>query len=188
MQAIARRQGDWGKSRRHVDAHRRRTIRIIRRRPTCRGPGGDWSGGSDDRRAAMSTREKRIQEIAYHLWEQEGRPDGHSERLWRAAEAQYEADLAKERYEAEIAKDRSVTETAKDRTAPEAKKPPRAETMEFAASSAAKPARASSKSAAAPVETPAEPPVGKKPRSAKAKAEQPKDKPPASVKRKPKAT
>ena len=47
----------------------------------------------------MNNREERIKEIAYRLWEQEGRPDGHSDRLWRAAEAQYEADIAKERYE-----------------------------------------------------------------------------------------
>jgi hypothetical protein len=55
----------------------------------------------------MINREQRIQEIAYRLWEQEGRPDGHSERLWLAAEAQYEADDAKAQYEAEIAKDRA---------------------------------------------------------------------------------
>jgi hypothetical protein len=52
----------------------------------------------------MDNRAERIKEIAYRLWEQEGRPDGHSDRLWLAAEAQYEADIAKERYAAEIAK------------------------------------------------------------------------------------
>ncbi len=42
----------------------------------------------------MSKRERRIQEIAYHLWEKEGRPHGHSERFWHAAEAQVEAEIA----------------------------------------------------------------------------------------------
>ena len=55
----------------------------------------------------MTDRKQRIEKIAYQLWEQEGRPDGHSERLWLAAEAQYEAENAKAKYEAEIAKDRA---------------------------------------------------------------------------------
>ena len=44
----------------------------------------------------MTNRERRIREIAYHLWEQEGRPEGesHSHRLWLAAEAQFEAEIA----------------------------------------------------------------------------------------------
>ena len=42
----------------------------------------------------MTNRERRIREIAYHLWEQEGRPEGesHLHRLWLAAEAQFEAE------------------------------------------------------------------------------------------------
>ena len=42
----------------------------------------------------MTSRERRIRDIAYHLWEQEGRPEGesHSHRLWLAAEAQFEAE------------------------------------------------------------------------------------------------
>ena len=39
----------------------------------------------------MTNRERLIREIAYDLWEQEGRPEGHSERLWLAAEARFEA-------------------------------------------------------------------------------------------------
>jgi len=39
----------------------------------------------------MTSRERLIREIAYDLWEQEGRPEGHSERLWLAAEARFEA-------------------------------------------------------------------------------------------------
>ena len=42
----------------------------------------------------MINRERCIQEIAYHLWEQEGQPEGQSERLWLAAEAQFEAEIA----------------------------------------------------------------------------------------------
>jgi Protein of unknown function (DUF2934) len=44
----------------------------------------------------MTNRERRIREIAYHLWEKEGRPEGedHSHRLWLAAEAQFEAEIA----------------------------------------------------------------------------------------------
>lgn len=42
----------------------------------------------------MTSRERRIREIAYHMWEQEGRPegDGHTHRLWLAAEARFEAE------------------------------------------------------------------------------------------------
>jgi hypothetical protein len=42
----------------------------------------------------MAERDRRIQEIAYLLWEQEGRPDGQAERFWHEAEAQYEAESA----------------------------------------------------------------------------------------------
>ena len=42
----------------------------------------------------MAQRERRIQEIAYLLWEQEGRPDGQSERFWHAALAQVEGEDA----------------------------------------------------------------------------------------------
>ena len=42
----------------------------------------------------MADRERRIQEIAYLLWEQEGRPDGESERFWHLAVEQYEVEAA----------------------------------------------------------------------------------------------
>jgi hypothetical protein len=45
----------------------------------------------------MTNRERLIREIAYDLWEQEGRPEGHSERLWLAAEARFEAEIAERR-------------------------------------------------------------------------------------------
>ena len=45
----------------------------------------------------MTNRERLIREIAYDLWEQEGRPEGHSERLWLAAEARFETEIAERR-------------------------------------------------------------------------------------------
>jgi len=47
----------------------------------------------------MTNRERLIREIAYDLWEQEGRPEGHSERLWLAAEARFETEIAERRDE-----------------------------------------------------------------------------------------
>ncbi len=47
----------------------------------------------------MTSRERLIREIAYDLWEQEGRPEGHSERLWLAAEARFETEFAERRDE-----------------------------------------------------------------------------------------
>src|SRR5208337_3095401 len=47
----------------------------------------------------MTNHERLIREIAYDLWEQEGRPEGHSERLWLAAEARFEAEIAELRDE-----------------------------------------------------------------------------------------
>jgi hypothetical protein len=42
----------------------------------------------------MVHRERRIQEIAYLLWERDGRPHGQSERFWHAAVAQFEVETA----------------------------------------------------------------------------------------------
>jgi hypothetical protein len=36
-------------------------------------------------------REQRIRELAYAIWEQEGRPEGQSERHWETAEKAIEA-------------------------------------------------------------------------------------------------
>ena len=47
----------------------------------------------------MANRERLIREIAYDLSEQGGRPEGHSERLWLAAEARFEAEIAERRDE-----------------------------------------------------------------------------------------
>ena len=41
----------------------------------------------------MTDREKRIQEIAHHLWVQEGRPEGRSHSHWQEAVALYEAEI-----------------------------------------------------------------------------------------------
>ncbi len=51
----------------------------------------------------MVQRERRIEEIAYLLWEQEGRPDGQAERFWHAAEAQFEAEVARAELSAAVA-------------------------------------------------------------------------------------
>jgi len=37
--------------------------------------------------ASEQTREQRVREIAYRLWEQEGRPSGQDRRHWEMAEA-----------------------------------------------------------------------------------------------------
>lgn len=42
----------------------------------------------------MAERERRIQEIAYLLWEGEGRPDGQADRFWHMAEAAYAVEAA----------------------------------------------------------------------------------------------
>jgi hypothetical protein len=51
----------------------------------------------------MVQRERRIEEIAYLLWEQEGRPDGQAERFWHAAEAQFAAEVARAELSAAVA-------------------------------------------------------------------------------------
>ncbi len=38
----------------------------------------------------MSAREEEIRAIAYHLWEQEGRPEGHAQDEWLRAESEWE--------------------------------------------------------------------------------------------------
>jgi DUF2934 family protein len=42
----------------------------------------------------MTNREKRIQEIAYHLWVQEGRPEGRSDSHYFEAVTVYETEIA----------------------------------------------------------------------------------------------
>ena len=129
----------------------------------------------------MSNREQHIQEIAYRLWEQEGRPDGHSERLWLAAEAQFEADKAKSKYEAEVAKDRA--QPAGEMPARPARRTSDEPRVETPQAPSAKP-----KTAEPPVEMPqapsakvkaADPPIEKKPRAAKPKTAEPAAKKPA---------
>ena len=41
----------------------------------------------------MKDRDARMKEIAYHLWEMAGRPDGESDRFWHAAIEEYEAEI-----------------------------------------------------------------------------------------------
>lgn len=42
----------------------------------------------------MTDRETRVQEIAYQLWVQEGRPEGRHDAHWYEAEAVYDAEAA----------------------------------------------------------------------------------------------
>ena len=51
----------------------------------------------------MAERDRRIQEIAYLLWEQEGRPDGQAERFWHAAEVQFETEQARTEQDEKLA-------------------------------------------------------------------------------------
>ena len=43
------------------------------------------SKAADRAQATMDDREKRVREIAYFIWEQEGRPEGQADRHWQAA-------------------------------------------------------------------------------------------------------
>jgi hypothetical protein len=119
----------------------------------------------------MPHREKRIQEIAYRLWVQEGRPEGHSDRHWHAAV---------ELYEAEISKGRSVE--AEPLEEPGAEKPARSIRAKAARPTAER-AAASKKSE--PGKSGAEKPARS---AANPKATEPAAKPAGLGKRKPKAT
>jgi hypothetical protein len=41
---------------------------------------------SSNEEATMTDWDKRIREIAYYIWENEGRPEGQADRHWRTAE------------------------------------------------------------------------------------------------------
>ncbi len=51
--------------------------------------GGHEDGGQEDR-----GRGDRIRELAYRMWEEEGRPEGAADRFWHQAEAQIARDEA----------------------------------------------------------------------------------------------
>jgi Protein of unknown function (DUF2934) len=55
----------------------------------------------------MMDREQRVREIAYGIWQEEGRPDGEAERHWFAAEALLDEEEA-ERERGEDGKDGGV--------------------------------------------------------------------------------
>ncbi len=115
----------------------------------------------------MAQRERRIQEIAYLLWEQEGRPDGQSDRFWHAAVVQFEAEFAPSEIEfspAEGAHEAPV-EARPDTPAPEQK------------------SRAPAKAKPVPAEA-EKPAPAAKPKVAKAPAASPKaaEAPPAAAK------
>ena len=120
------------------------------------GLGGGAGAPATTWRAEMTNRERRIREIAYHLWEQEGRPEGESDshRLWLAAEAQYQAEVTEEGHRSE--------------KTPEAEPP-----AEAAVEPPAEPVPAVKKSVR-PVKSKTDEPAAEKPaRSAKPKAAEP---------------
>jgi hypothetical protein len=47
-----------------------------------------------DMEAAVNDRDRRVREIAYFLWMEEGFPEGEAERHWHAAEALYDSEDA----------------------------------------------------------------------------------------------
>jgi Protein of unknown function (DUF2934) len=136
----------------------------------------------------MTNRERRIREIAYHLWEQEGRPEGESDshRLWLAAEAQFEAEVTERKDagsepppEAALEPPAEAAVEPRAEPVPAVKKPVRPVKPKTDEPTAEKPARSAKPKAA-------EPAPGKKAGSAKAKAAEPAvEKPPGSGKRKP---
>ncbi len=106
----------------------------------------------------MTDREKRIREIAHHLWVQEGRPEGRSDSHWQEAVALYEAESAQ-----------SKDANAKPPAEPAAEKPARSgaeKTAEATAGNkttaepnAQKPASAGKPKPAEPAGKPAEKPA-----------------------------
>lgn len=123
----------------------------------------------------MTNRERRIREIAYQLWEQEGRPEGQSQRLWLAAETQFEAETSGGRG-AETSERRDIPNELP--IEPAVEKPARPAKPKPDERSTVKPARSASAKAAEPAPEKAHP--------AKAKTAEPAaEKPAGSGKRKP---
>ena len=115
----------------------------------------------------MTDREKRIREIAHHLWVQEGRPEGRSDSHWQEAVALYEAEGAQ-----------SKDARAKPPAEPAAEKPARSGAKKTAEATAGKKTTAepnAQKPASAGKPKPAEP------------AGKPAEKPASSSKKKPPA-
>ena len=48
-----------------------------------------WPGWNGD-----AVGEQRIRELAYHLWDKAGRPDGRADEFWYAARREIESDEA----------------------------------------------------------------------------------------------
>jgi hypothetical protein len=44
------------------------------------------TGPSSNKEATLADRDQRIREIAYYIWQNEGRPEGQADRHWRTAE------------------------------------------------------------------------------------------------------
>ncbi len=119
----------------------------------------------------MTDREKRIQEIAHHLWVQEGRPEGRSHSHWQEAVALYEAEIGQ-----------SKSAEAKPPAEPAAEKPARSGAKKTAEATAAKatsepnaqkPASAGKPKPAEPAGKPAEKPASSSKKKPPAKPQWP---------------
>ena len=60
----------------------------------------------------MVEREVRVQEIAYQLWVQEGRPEGRHDSHWYEAEAVYDAEVAGDEVKPDPPDELALPETA----------------------------------------------------------------------------
>ena len=60
----------------------------------------------------MTDRETRVQEIAYQLWLQEGRPEGRADAHWYEAEAVYDAEVAGDDLKSDPLDELALSETA----------------------------------------------------------------------------
>ncbi len=65
-------------------------------------------------------RENRVREIAYLIWEEEGRPDGEAERHWLAAEIVCDSEDLERKNEDAERKDVEGEPTGKSAKAPDA--------------------------------------------------------------------
>ncbi|WP_462383483.1 DUF2934 domain-containing protein [Pseudomonas sp. Marseille-QA0892] len=91
----------------------------------------------------MSVDERRVKELAYQIWESEGRPHGHDSRHWDQARklAEAEADTGKKATvpKARKPKAAALTEVSSDTAKKKATAKPKAEKAEKAEKPVAKP-------------------------------------------------
>ena len=127
----------------------------------------------------MVNREKRIQEIAYHLWVRDGRPHGQSDQHWHEAVALFEAEVVEPKSAAaERAAEPTRTGAGKPKAAAKPVNAAKPKAADEKAAPAVKPSSATPKAAAKPSAAKAPPVVDKSPQPAA-------EKPVGSSKRKP---